>query len=647
MPADYNITLEWTEKEISPNGSIKMEIVWNPAQAFTCKEKLYLIDDRNFKKEVFIVLKSIDKSVRGLSTVSTTTSAVTKTVKTTKKVTTFTKKLKMKSPSPPKRTLKKSTTTTSVIRNVVSNKTATNSGSMNFLVEIRDTKSKSSIAAAAAAVVAQTCAAMPLSQHNSTGEPYRSESVSYVPKGKENKSPTTPPTNASALFDQINFTPFTEGGRANIDKNDIEYLAALPTPKSSAIGVTFVRKPSLPDLENPETESPRCSELYTTALNMTENTINFQPETYSSVVRPRNLMQMINAEDDCPDLRRNLFELPNNKTFEIRSESLHSLQAVSSPPPRSYKSPKRSPKFVPTLNRTVNVSPRQLAGSLSTIAEEVSSGGIGEQCSGVHIEKASFTGQPSTPLSKKFQSMKDLSKNLSVQQQALKYNQGSMPNLRDCDAEVVKNGIETNRYYLQQQQQHIETDTNLNTSNCSTTSMVSVNDGIFKANEIRAQSSRFNVNDSMSAGLMTPKVEPMSFFIDIVDCSILTAPVSVKREEFVVPKVPPITARRNQSFRSDTSTASDSSSISKGSGCGVKRSRDSKQFCQEKRLKVDDSCGMSQRYSLSTTEQMEQTWNSTQPKKIRMTRNSMKLCLKRQSEERIILFDPEVHIQCK
>lgn len=640
LPADRNITLEWTENEIPPNGTVNMEIMWNPTQAVTCKEKLNLIDDRNFKKEVLIVLKSIDKSVRGLSS-ATKKSAVTKTVKTTKKITTFSKKLKLKSPSPPKRTLRK-TTTTSVIRNVVTHKTAMKSSSVNFLVEIRDTKSNQ-MAAAAAAVAARTAAIMPLAQQNSAAETYRCEAFSNTAKGKENKSPTTP-TNVSALFDQINFTPLTEKGRANINENDIEYLATLPTPKSNAIGETFVRKPLLADLEQTETETTRCSELYTTALNMTDATINFQPETYSSVVRPRNLMQTINADEESADLRRNLFDLPNNKTFSIRNESMQSLQVVSSPPPRPYKSPKRSPKFVPTLNRTVNVSPRQLAGSLSTITEEISNGGA-EQCSGVHPEK-SFAIQPTTPLSKKFQSMKDLSNNLSVQQQALKYNQGSMPNLRDCDAEVVKNGIETNRYYLQQQ--HNETDNNLNTSTCSTISMASVNDGLFKANEIRAHSSRFNVNDSMSCGeLVQPKIEPMSFFVDVMDYD-GPAPVSVKREEFVVPKAPPITVRRNnQSNRSDTSMASDSSSISNGSGCGVKRSRDSKQFCQEKRIKFDDSSSSQQSYSSTTTEQMRNTWNSTQPKKIRMSRNSMQLCLKRQSEERVILFDPELHIQSK
>jgi len=35
-----------------------MELVWNPQIEVACKETLQLIDNRNFRKEVMIILKS-------------------------------------------------------------------------------------------------------------------------------------------------------------------------------------------------------------------------------------------------------------------------------------------------------------------------------------------------------------------------------------------------------------------------------------------------------------------------------------------------------------------------------------------------------------------------------------------------------------
>ncbi|KAH8367291.1 hypothetical protein KR200_000891, partial [Drosophila serrata] len=37
---------------------VVMELVWSPQLEVACKETLHLIDNRNFRKEVMIILKS-------------------------------------------------------------------------------------------------------------------------------------------------------------------------------------------------------------------------------------------------------------------------------------------------------------------------------------------------------------------------------------------------------------------------------------------------------------------------------------------------------------------------------------------------------------------------------------------------------------
>lgn len=53
--------LEWISNEIPANSFITLVIVWNPIIVLSKREILQITDNRNFKKDVAVILKSIDK----------------------------------------------------------------------------------------------------------------------------------------------------------------------------------------------------------------------------------------------------------------------------------------------------------------------------------------------------------------------------------------------------------------------------------------------------------------------------------------------------------------------------------------------------------------------------------------------------------
>jgi len=55
---EHNLSLEWLEHTVPAMDEVSMELVWNPQIEVACKETLQLIDNRNFRKEVMIILKS-------------------------------------------------------------------------------------------------------------------------------------------------------------------------------------------------------------------------------------------------------------------------------------------------------------------------------------------------------------------------------------------------------------------------------------------------------------------------------------------------------------------------------------------------------------------------------------------------------------
>lgn len=59
---EHNINLEWLENSIPAQDEKSMEIIWSPQLDVACKETLQFTDNRNFRKDVMLILKS--KSVK-------------------------------------------------------------------------------------------------------------------------------------------------------------------------------------------------------------------------------------------------------------------------------------------------------------------------------------------------------------------------------------------------------------------------------------------------------------------------------------------------------------------------------------------------------------------------------------------------------
>lgn len=165
-----NITFEWTINKIPPQSHLSLEIVWSPLKVISCREVIQIGYDDGNKKEVSLILKS-----RELKKGSTRKSTVRA----------FPKKLKLKSPSPPRHFMLK----TSAHENL------------------------------------KPLGASP--RHNATNVRMLDALDRITFTDKENSGPLTP-KNASALFDNIRFTPQTETKPKWESK--LEYLTSLPTP---------------------------------------------------------------------------------------------------------------------------------------------------------------------------------------------------------------------------------------------------------------------------------------------------------------------------------------------------------------------------------------------------------------------------------
>lgn len=225
-----NAVFNWTSIVIPSKACELLEIIWTPTTEISLKETIQFTDNRNFKKDVSIILKSIDKKTK------VSVGAVNKKIAGIKKSTIkyqpnlhpqrlITTKLKLKSPSPPKRFIRK----TSIYPTKMNSENATNklkNKPFDFNVEIR------------------TKEPLGINNQNKLQENlYKTENDTVLcinkRNGKENRSPATP-KNFTNLFDNIQFTPaFNENNLYNNNNNisssnrKYDYLAELPTPKSN------------------------------------------------------------------------------------------------------------------------------------------------------------------------------------------------------------------------------------------------------------------------------------------------------------------------------------------------------------------------------------------------------------------------------
>lgn len=668
LKPELDVSLDWTGGDIPASGSVTVEIAWSPNQEISCKDSLQLTDDRHFRKDVMFIFKSIDRNKPPKAVLKKTTARhpmTTVHLVQKKPKTNFSPHHKKiaELPTVPKRRF-----------TGVSRPCEPQQQGFQFTVDIKESNKRPVLAVKS-----------PFREHNavsnrmSPGDVFAYNNRNTV-TDKENHSPSSP-ANASALFDQICFTPGSVTVARPVDKkamrNHEEYLASLPTPTQenhhrvnlniseefmqqsfeSAIQIHIIETPRLVK-RNTSDASMLCT-LDTPAGNFT----NVASSTIAIENRVLNGNDTTIPEIDT-SLRRCLFdEHPPNKTFNVRdrqdspkispyrqtilptSPSIGSLRCPS-PAPSLCMIPEEDFTFERSacIQKTFNISPVAAAAH--------------DETASALLENINLVG---TPLRKKFQSMRDL--NLvqkNGKSAALKDNQGSMPNLHQI---VKMKPIENNRYFYQSLERDHERaqDQESQQFNSSSTSVASVQ---FRETEILAQSSQFNINRCHEPGSATSS--GTYFFDGVVDNSSSSTKISNFRMPTSVASLKTHTITKRVIPRIERTSPSPKSSLSKRDRdeSVAARRRISDKFSPPKRARIDaNSSGYHLFRSSSSSPQISRksfntsmtntsssfTSTKNNSSKFKMPKFPVqKLTLKRQQpEERVFLYDAEIHIQGK
>lgn len=706
-----------------------MEIVWSPSILWTSREIIQFTDNRNFKIDVAVILKSVDIKQRTknalLSKSSSSRSNNDRIV---------TKKLTLKSPSPrTKQRLRKALSSPSGANaTIAARRTVNTLPPKTFRSE--PTKKALGIQNQIDELSQIDCL-------------WNISEIRGHANEKENIKPTTPKSSLS-MFETFKFTPVMQ--KKPLNTSNVEFLASLPTPNSNvkAAATNNANEMLSPSAEFRHRATSPCHNGFniTTTIEMTPqpNAINNQTTTLHDFQTP-------NVGPD----PSGLFETTANFTqyasqttpitfhqheatttiLEYNYSFRQTITTAGSPvggqvvgPGRKlvldsmYASPApmRMPctndnPASPNANRTHVISSPAHHAQLSVINEEeytrsdfsetfvkTSSDhqrtyNVGDGNVGTPENLARDVKLVGTPLHKKYQSMRELGNenNLSLEQQILKCNQGSMPNLHKL--ETVKS-IENNRYFCQSIEKDLQTQTeetatvddcdndvsvagtamdnehdNLgDISICSIRSTMSTQSVAFKEHEILAQSSQFNLNElGKSAKTLTAHAKPIYFCIDkpSVDRGIASKVSSTPIGQFSVssPSLNRIgssqksLSKSTRDIRASNASISSRPSVITYAKCGAttpgkKRNRDEnlnlskKSFSKQsppKRACIDRSQSETE-LAKGGQAFRTKTWGGVMPKKFRVPSVPIqKLALKRQPEERIILFDPDLHMRGK
>lgn len=667
-----NAQLEWTSNEIPARSFISMDIVWNPVIAWSTREIIQFTDNRNFKKDVAVILKSIDKTKTSKANLKK--SIGIKSYAAENRV--MTRKLALKSPSPRQKLQQRNRLNLAIVN-------GTNKKDVPMSAKVQPKKV--------------------LGTNNQVNFMQSLSSLSPVHHEKENMEPKSPP-NMSNVFDSLNFTPTT---KCKPDTTSVDYLASLPTPN------TNLEKNQSFSVRNHVMSTPlemRSLDETQTLIKTPMIKINDTTTTLNGFATPMDRSEVDNSHyfNDIND--RNLFAMQKtpgistSEIFAVPSRKLN-LDIPNVSPNGRTASENRDNDISFGINRTQTLSSPIGLPKLSIIEEEHHSK---IEMSETYIKQndhhltynvvptppnqESSPAQPtenlvrdveliSTPLSKKYLSMKELTDNntnLSLEQKILKMNQGSMPNLHKLDK--VKS-IENNRYFYQsvekdlqeaeQTRNNDEENENLgDISVCSVKSTVSTQSVAFNEHEIQAQSSRLNLNE---IGRPKTAPKPMNNFCFTVDFA-NKAPSSANRmssNKYLSTSSPSVNksirekSKFSQSVR-DISVSAKSLAKSRpsviayanrsvsGSSLSLKkRGRDDNldtskkslnKMSPPKRVCIEPESPKATRgQSFRTT-----TWGNVMPKKFRIPSiPPHRLQLRRPEEERVILYDPEVHMRSK
>lgn len=225
------------------------------------------------------------------------------------------------------------------------------------------------------------------------------------------------------------------------------------------------------------------------------------------------------------------------------------------------------------------------------------------------------------------------SKNITKQDRDimnLRTNQGSMPNLADMKVTEQLRSIENNRYFYQKPISALNLNNLHDESMINTTSNL---DTMFRESEIQAQSSQLNLNEIDTSTENTPVMNK-----------------TVTKHKGMAPALScfDFTKSSDCMETSGSSTGSYKKSVPKISISSPQLNRpdppsSAMTFSPPKSIQVKDG------FIVPNAASRTKTWGAKKPKKLNMQKYPMKLTLqpatpKARQEERVIFYNPELHI---
>lgn len=655
-----NAELEWTSNEIPSQSFITLEIVWSPTAIWSTREVIQFTDNRNFKKDVPVILKSVDKTQNPKATLRKAVHGADNRV--------ITKKLTLKSPKMQRNRL-----------------TVWNS---SMVTNVNNAKERRSVKPDMSRVLAPAMPSNTVPDSNVTFD-----NIPTVAEFTADKENVSPPNDICGVMDSMAFTPVSKS------RNDttLDYLASLPTP-SSNVKSTPMEYPRhqtqlsakqfanrLDDIDL-VISTPYTIQNRTTVIEHMQAHIDANTSHYALQRTPS-----INAEHtfDVSSLHTSGFEAAHGTNESLQSHKYNLDVNQHNPHHHIHHSPRMqtiSENSELSVNRTQTISSPMGGTQLFAIAEEHSKAELSETYVKPSAHHLTFNLEESTaavdanlvrdvrlvgtPLKKKFQSLKELNdsrSNLSIEQMILKNNQGSMPNLHKM--ETVKS-IENNRYFYHSKEKDLQQAAATTTSNaqheadddmenlgdtsiCSIKSTISLHSVGFQEHEILAQSSVFNLNEigcgkshatatDIGGGFgKRSKHVPHNTTAELNVSKHLSISSPTIGRAMGPPKSMQSTRDLSQSSRKQATSAynlnTSSSSLNKRSN----GERLNNKHSPTKRVCTDTNSPRLVKGQAIRTK----TWGGKLPKKFRMPSVPNRLQLKRPEEERVILFDPELHLR--
>ncbi|XP_030375918.1 protein abnormal spindle [Scaptodrosophila lebanonensis] len=436
IKVEHNLSLEWTEHIVPARDEVSMELVWSPQLEVACKETLQLLDSRNFRKDVMIILKSKGNQV----------------ARNSRKFPTVGKTLQLKSPTGGLK-IHKSTVSAAAVQQ------------KKRLSAAASTSAKSTTGASEkppwrnVPVRKATATQAPLTEHNVYSQdcfsaPLQSFVSPPTPGHKENVSPGTP-ANVLSMIDKFKFTPLNDTRNA---QNMPDNLANWPTP---------------------------ILNVEVTSTYLTRD------------IKPRRLTTAELATNDDEPLNLTTTHFVTNKTFEINQEGMETSLDVQDYARTDLVLQTPTLNRTTTISHGTCTRPleciREEDGNspprinIRTAPEQNRMNDLKRDIQMV-----------GSPLRKYSESMKDLSLLSAQAKIAIQGSMPNLNEMAQIRSIEQNRYYQQQQQQEEQQKLPLQTKklpTSLDNSSCSETSIVSHQDLQFNQHEILAQSSRFNLHE--------------------------------------------------------------------------------------------------------------------------------------------------------